>query len=142
MSLASISVRTSNLAISQSSAELRTAAGATCRVLEVLLTQAVATAQSLCLGRPAAVGITPGNTSLFQRDDSADPACTTSVSLTWGTSPTLPTVMLRRWNTAATLGIGIVWTFPRGIIIPISGSLAVGNVTAAQPCDVNMTIDE
>lgn len=142
MALASVGVRTSNLTINQSSAELRTAAGAKCRVLEVSLIQVTGTAQTLCLGRPAAVGITPGTTSLFQRDDSADPACVTSMNLTWGTSPTLPTIMHRRWNSAATIGVGIVWTFPRGIVVPISASLAIGNVTTALACDLNMVIDE
>ena len=142
MSLASLGLRTSNLTITQASAELRTTAGVKCRVLELSLIQVTGTAQSLGLGRPGAQGVTPGTTSTFQRDDSADPACVTTISLTFGTSPTAPTTYLRRWNSAATIGVGIVWTFPRGVIVPVSASLVVFNVTTALACDLNVAVDE
>lgn len=142
MSLASVAIRTSNLTITQGSAEIRTTASVKARLLELSIVQATGTAQSLGLGRPAALGVTPGTTSTFQRDDSADPACVTTVAATWGTSPTAPTPYHRRWNSAATVGVGIVWTFPRGIIIPVSGSLVVFNITAAVACDLNAAIDE
>lgn len=142
MSLASVSVRTSNLTSTQASAELRTTASVKARVLETSVIQATGTAQSLGFGRPAAQGVTPATTSTFQRDDTADPACVTTLSLTWGTSPTAPTTYHRRWNSAATIGVGIVWTFPRGIIVPVSSSLVIFNITTAVACDVNMAIDE
>ena len=142
MSLASIGLRTSNVTISNAAAQLLCTAGAKCRVLEVSLCQVTGTASSYGLGRPAAAAVTPGTTSTFQRDDSADPACVTTVSLTYGTSPTAPTNYHRRWNSAATIGVGVVWTFPRGLIIPVSASLVVFNITATVALDVNMAIDE
>jgi hypothetical protein len=142
MSLASIALRSSNLTSTQSSCELRTTASVKARVLEVSIIQATGTAQSLGLGRPNAVGVTPATTSTFQRDDSADPVCTTTVSLTWGTSPTAPPNYHRRWNSAATIGVGIVWTFPRGIIVPVSASLVVQNISTAVASDINWAIDE
>jgi plastocyanin len=142
MALASAAVRTSNLTISQSSAEIRTTAAVKARVLEIGIVGATATAQSLGFGRPAAIGVTPGTTATFQRDDSADPACVTTLVTTWGTSPTNPTTYMRRWNGAATIGVGIIWTFPRGIVIPVSSSVVVQNVTAAIACDVSVAIDE
>jgi hypothetical protein len=80
--------------------------------------------------------------TVLQRDDSADPACVTSTALTYGTSPTPPTVMMARWNSAATVGVGIVWTFPRGIVIPTSGALIITNITASVALDVNFMGDE
>jgi len=142
MSIASCSVRTSNVTIANASAELRTTAAVKCRVLETSLIQVTGTASSYGLGRPAAQGVTPATTSTFQRDDSADPACVTTVSLTWATSPTAPTTYHRRWNSAATVGVGVVWTFPRGLIIPVSASLVTFNVTATVALDLNMAIDE
>ena len=142
MSLASVAIRTSNLTITQASAEVRTTAAVKARVLETSIIQATGTAQSLGFGRPAALGITPGTTSTFQRDDSADPACVTTIAATWGTSPTAPTTYHRRWNSAATIGVGIVWTFPRGVIIPVSGAVVVFNITAAVASDLNLAIDE
>lgn len=142
MSLASCAVRTSNVTINNANVELRTTASVKARVLEVGLIGATATAQSQGLGRPAAQGVTPGTTSTFQRDDSADPACVTTLNLTWGTSPTAPTTYFRRWNGAATVGVGIVWSFPAGLVVPVSASLVTFNITAAVAMDVYMAIDE
>lgn len=142
MSLASVAVRTTNVTINNANQEIVTTAGVKCRVLELSLIQATGTAQSQGLGRPAVAGVTPATQSTFQRDDSADSACVTKTSLTWGTSPTAPSVYHRRWNSAATIGVGIVWTFPRGLIMPVSASLVTFNITAAVAMDVNIAIDE
>lgn len=142
MALASLALRSSNLTITQASWELRTTAGVVARVLELSLAQATGTAQSLGIGRPAAQGITPGTTSTFQRDDTGNPACVTTASLTWATSPTAPTNYHRRWNSAATIGVGIIFTFPRGLVVPVSASLVVFNITTALACDINCALDE
>jgi len=142
MSLASIAVRTSNVTIANANSELRTTAGVKSRLLEFSLITLTATAASFGFGRPAAQGVTPATTSTFQRDDSGDPACVTTVSLTWGTSPTAPTNYHRRTNTAATIGVGIVWTFPAGLVVPVSASLVCFNITAAVATDQNWAIDE
>jgi hypothetical protein len=142
MAIGSIGVRTSNLTITQASLEIRTTAAVRATLLEISIIQATGTAQSLGLGRPQALGVTPGTTSTFQRDEPGAPACVTTTALTWGTSPTVPLVFLRRWNSAATIGVGIIWTFPRGLIIPVSGSMVVWNITAAVACDINVALDE
>ena len=142
MAIASVAVRTSNVTINQAPFEVRTTAAVKARVLEVSLVAVTAVAAQYALGRPAAQGVTPGTTSLFQRDDSADPACVTNINLTWGTSPTPPTIAHRRWGSAATAGVGIIWTFPRGLTIPLSASLSLANVTAASTLDVSIAIDE
>lgn len=142
MALASIAVRTSNTTINNANNQLYTTAAVKCRVLETSIVQVTGTASSYGFGRPAALAITPGTTALLQRDDSADPACVTNVALTWGTSPTAPTVYLRRWNSAATIGVGIIVTFPRGLTVPVSGAVVWFNVTATVACDVNYAADE
>lgn len=142
MALASIALRTSNTTISNANVELRTTAGVVARVLEFSLIQVTGTASSYGFGRPAAQGVTPGTTSTFQRDNPGDPACVTTASLTWGTSPTAPSNYHRRTNTAATIGVGIVWSFPAGLVVPVSASLVCFNVTATVALDVNFVIDE
>lgn len=142
MALASVAIRTTNLTITQASAEIRTTAAVKARLLEISVVQATGTAQSLGFGRPAAIGVTPGTISTFQRDDSADPACVTTQNASWATSPTAPTVYHRRWNSAATIGVGFVMTYPRGIIIPVSESFVVFNITAAVANDLSVAIDE
>lgn len=142
MSMYSIAVRTTNLTIAQACSEMRTGAAKRPKVLELGIIGATATAQSLGFGRPGAIGVTPGGTSAPQADDPADPASTCTHALSWGTSPTAPTVYLRRWNGAATIGVGVIWTFPRGVEIPVSSSMTVHNITAAIASDINWALDE
>ena len=142
MSLASLSLRTSNTTINAAAAQLLCTGGVKCRILEHSLIQVTGTASSYGIGRPAAAAVTPGTISTFQRDDSNDPACVTTVSLTYGTSPTNPTNFHRRWNSAATVGVGIVWTFPRGVVVPVSGAFTIANITVSVALDVNWAIDE
>lgn len=142
MSLASQAVRSSNVTINQAQWQLRAAASAKCRILEISYVGATATAASVGWGRPQALAITPGTSSLFVRDDSADPACVTNIDLTYGTSPTIPAIFHRRWNGAATVGVGIVLTFPRGVVIPVSGAFVAFNITAGVAADHNIAIDE
>jgi hypothetical protein len=142
MSIASIAVRSSTITINQASVEIRTTAGVIARLLECSIVQATGTAQSLGLGRPAALGVTPGTISTFQRDTASEPACVTTTALTWATSPTAPAIYHRRWNSAATIGVGIIWTFPRSLVVPVSASLVIFNITAAVANDINFAIDE
>ena len=142
MSLASLALRTSNVTIANANWELRTTAGVKARILELSIIQVTGTASSYGFGRPAAQGITPGTTSTFQRDESNDPVCVTTASLTWGTSPTAPTNYHRRTNTAATIGVGIIYTARYGIVIPVSASFVVFNITATVALDVNCALDE
>ena len=141
MSISSLALRTTNLTITQAQWELRTAAAGRPRVLELSMIQATATAQSIGLGRPQAIGLTPVNV-LFQTDDPGDPASAQNASLSWGTSPTVPLIFHRRWNSAGTIGVGIVWTFPRGLVIPVSFSIVIWNITAGIASDVNCALDE
>lgn len=141
MAIYSLAQRTTNLTVSQACVEWRAPATVRAKILEVSYISATGTAQSIGLGRPAAIGVTPVNVA-FQPDDPADPASTMNGSLSWATSPTSPTIFMRRWNGAATIGVGVVWTFPRGLVIPVSSSVVIFNITATVASDVNCVIDE
>ena len=141
MAIYSLSQRTTNFTSAQACWELRTAASDRVVVLEIGFNTNTATAQTIGLGRPAAQGITPVNV-LFQAEDSASPASVTNASLSWGTSPTVPAQFLRRVSLPATAGAGIIWTFPRGLIVPVSASLVLWNITTSVAADVWVVIDE
>lgn len=142
MAMTSIGVRTVNTTITQASLELRTTAAVKIRVVEVSFMQATGTAQSIGCGRPAAIGVTPGTTSTPVRDEPGDPVSVSTMALSWGTSPTAPTVYQRRWNSAATIGVGVIWTFPRGFGIAVSSSVVLFNITAGIAGDANIAFDE
>lgn len=142
MAISSLALRTTTFTATTSACiEWRAPSSVRPKVLEISIIQATATACSYGLGRPQAIGVTPVNV-LFQADDPGDPASVMNGSLSWGTSPTVPLIYHRRWNSAATVGVGIVWTFPRGLVIPASGSLVIWNITTTVACDINCILDE
>jgi hypothetical protein len=140
MAIQSLGVRTTNLTIAQASKQILAPATVRPKLLEMKLVQATGTAQSLGFGRPAAIAVTPTNV-LFQQADPAEPASTVNGAIAWVTSPTAPTIFNERWNSAATIGVGIIWTWPRGFIIPVSGAVVVWNITAAVATDITTTLD-
>jgi hypothetical protein len=142
MATYSVAVRSTNITINNAVCEIYTPATLGIRVMEVGICQLAAAVVAYGLGRPAAVGVTPGTTSLFQAEQSTiDPAAKTNIALSWGTSPTAPLVYLRRCNTALAAS-GAIWTFPRGLYVPPSSSLVIFNITAGSAADIWFVIDE
>jgi len=139
--IASLALRTTTFTTTTSACwEMRTPSSLRPRVLELSYIIS-GSAQSIGLGRPQAIGTTPVNV-LFQVDDPADQPSLMNASLSWGTSPTVPLIYHRRWNGAATAGTGIVWTFPRGLVVPVSSSIVLWNITTTAASDVNCVEDE
>ena len=129
--ICSLGVRTVDGTASKASWELRT--GATpgrAKLLEIGFFLVAATASQIGLGRPQAIGITPTSPVNFLPEDPDDAIASGVVqsSLAWGTGPTVPTAYLRRISLPATIGVGVIWTFPRGITIPVSSSLILWNI--------------
>lgn len=143
MAIGSIGVRTTAVAATVAQYEIRTTAAVRATVLELgIITATAATSQQVGLGRPQAIGVTPTTPVLFQRDEPGAPACVTTTALAWATGPTIPLVFHRKWTGAATVGVGIIWTFPRGLVIPVSSSLIVWSITTTPGNDINAVIDE
>lgn len=140
MAIQSQGARTSGVTIANANFGIYTPATVRAALLEYGMIQVTGTSQSIGLGRPATLGTTSGPV-LFQQDDPADAASVVNGHITWSAQPTAPAIFHRRWNSAATIGVGIIWTFPRGLIIPVSGALVGWNITAAVAMDVNAVVD-
>lgn len=126
-----LGVRTSSGTAAAAAWEIR--AGATpgrVRVLEIGIFLAAATASVYGIGRPQAIGDTPTTPVDFLVQDPNDVLATAVVqsAVAWGTGPTVPLAYLRRVSLPATIGTGIIWTFPTGLVIPASGSLVLWNI--------------
>jgi len=135
----SLGVRTSNVTIANACWEIRT--GSTpgrVKVFEIGITLAAATASTFGLGRPAAIGVTPTSPIDFQVEDPNDVLATGVIqsALAWGIGPTVPANYLRRFTLPATVGTGIIWTFPEGLVIPVSSSLIIWNISATGVADM------
>lgn len=143
MAIYSLALRTSNVTIAQSAMSIISAAANKPKIMEVGLSQNTGTACTWGLGRPAAAGVTPTTPVTFlDEQDGGGPVALTTACLAWTTQPTVPTQFLRRVSTPATIGAGIIWTFPRGLTMPISQNIVIWNITASVAADVWAVIDE
>jgi hypothetical protein len=142
MAIYSLGVRTTDATIAHDCLEIFTAATDRAAILEIGISIVAATASVFGLGRPADKGITPTAPVTLLAEDSGSPAGTVQTALAWATQPTVPTAFLRRVSLPATIGAGIIWTFPRGLIIPISFSIVVWNITAVSLADIWVVVDE
>lgn len=140
MAIQSLAARTAGVTIANANFGIYTPATVRAALLEYGMIQATGTAQSIGVGRPATLGTTSGPV-LFQQDDPGDPASVVNGHITWSAQPTAPTIYHRRWNSAATIGVGVIWTFPRGLVIAASSAVVGWNITAAVAMDINAVID-
>lgn len=112
--------------------EIRTTSTTRCSILEIGVTPLTGASISLGLGRPAVRGtILPGYSFPLipeERTDGASPSSTT-ICLAWQIAPTAP-VQFHRRIIGNTIMSGIIWTFARGLIIPVDGSIVLWNIVA------------
>lgn len=99
-------------------------------VMEVGVMNGATTACTYGYGRS---GNTTTQTSpvLVQAEDEGRPAGLTGCAVAWSVAPTIPTQFFRRTFLPATIGSGMIWTFPAGIVLAASGaSLVQWNLAA------------
>lgn len=143
MTLYALSQRTTATASANASWEVRSSSTNNPRVMEVGISQNAATAGVYGLGRPQAIGITPTTPQNFVGEgDSAPVTSQTTAAIAWGTGPTVPTNFNRRISVSATIGAGVIWTFPRGFSIAASNSIIIWILLTAPVCDVWAVVDE
>ena len=143
MAIYSLSQRTTNTTIANAAWSIISSATNKPKVMELGISQNTGTATSWGLGRPSSAGVTPTTpVNFLDEQDGAAPTANTTACLAWTTQPGAPANFLRRVSTPATIGAGIIWTFPRGLAIPISSNLVVWNITASVASDCWAVIDE
>lgn len=143
MSLYGLSQRTTATVAASANWEIRSAATNKPRIMEMGLTQNTAVAGAYGIGRPGAIGTTPTSPQNFVgEDDNAAPTSLTTAAVAWGVGPTVPTNFNRRISCAATIGVGYLFTFPRGFNMAISSSIVSWIIATAPVCDVYAVIDE
>ena len=142
MAIYSICRRTTNVTSGNSAHTIYTNSTDRGAILEAGVFLAAATASTYSLGRPAAAGVTPTSPVLLQAEDPANPVATINSALAWSTSPTNPTYDLRRIGFPATISLGVIWTFPRGIIIAISSQFVLQNLATNGVVDSYFVVDE
>ena len=75
------------------------------------------------VGRPAAIGVTPGTLTTVQAGNAMDTiAGATTIAASWGTAPTAPSTFMRRADLQAAQGSGVIFTWLPGESVLWSGS--------------------
>ncbi len=112
-------------------------------VMELGIMNGAATACTYGYGRSSNTPTQTG-TVLVQAEDEGRPAGLTTVAVTWSTAPTVPAVYFRRCYLPATIGAGIIFTFPRGLTLAAGGaSLVQWNIAASSAVySVHAVVDE
>jgi hypothetical protein len=142
MALVSIANRTSNITTAAACLEIRTTSSGKVAVQEIGISLVTAAATVIGIGTPAAIGVTPTSPVTFLREDVTDQTPVTTTALAWGTAPTVPAAFYRRWSFPATIGSGVILTFPQGLFIAASSSLVLWNILGGATLDVHVAIDE
>lgn len=139
-----LGVRTSSGTAAAAAWEIYTAATpGRVRLLELGFFLAAATASTYGLGRPAAIGDTPTTPVTLLPEDPNDviAAGVVASALAWGTGPTVPTAYLRRISLPATVGTGVIWTWPEGLVIPVSSSIVLWNIGTNSVVDAYAVVE-
>lgn len=125
-------------------ATLSTGTARDARIFEVGVFATTAAAGEVGLGRPANTPGTPSGGGVGAAMDNVSGAGVAVIANTWATTqPTAPTMAMRRIQLPATIGAGVIWTFPKGIVLPTSGFLMVWQFSAvAVGYDVYFDYDE
>lgn len=143
MSLYSIARRHTVFSTSVAAHTLITSATDRPILLEAGVFNATATACTWGLGPNAGIGSTAtAPVALVSEDNGAVATSTALTALAWASTPTAPTQFHRRWAGPATIGTGVIFTFPRGIGIAVLSNYSFWNLAVNGICDSYFVIDE
>jgi len=131
MAIYSVSNQTTVVTTTVPSFDFQGATGNNPKLMELGYCNGAATQCTYGIGRSANTPTQTG-TVLVQAENPGDPAGKTTTAVTWSTAPTVPSVYLRRPFIPATIGAGIIFTFPRGLTLVGAGpSLVNWNIAAS-----------
>jgi hypothetical protein len=143
MAIYSIGRRTTGTTSGQAAFDVVAGANVVPRLLEVGLFLGAATASTYGLNRPTANGTRTSPVALLLESEvGTTPASECDSALAWSVQPTFATDDLRRISLPATIGTGVIWTFPKGIAMAVSTGLALVNRATDGVIDAYCVVDE
>jgi len=128
MAIYSLSQRSTSTTSGNAASDMAVSTGARPRLMEMDLFLGAATASTFSLRRTSALGTRTSPVALLG-EDPADPALTgitlVDSAVAFSAEPTELTTKIRGVSFPATIGSGIIWTFPRGLPLAISLSFCI-----------------
>lgn len=143
MAIYSLSLRSTVTTIAAASWAALSPATNEAAMMEFGYFNGAATANVVGLGRTANTPTLTGGVALLAEDEGR-PTGVTQAAVAFGTAPTVPTQFFRRFSQAALIGAAVVFTFPRGVVLPAGGqAICAWNITAnSAAIDVHIVADE
>lgn len=109
-------------------ATLHTGANVAAEILEVGFFCNAATASSVELAQPANTPVATTSTLGNASNIGWNPTSTVNFDTAWSTAPTTPTIIYKMITLPATIGAGVIWTWPPGqFVLPVSKWLVLWN---------------
>lgn len=108
-------------------------------IKEIHIDLGAATASSYGFGRAAVAGTQSGAIAVLPNNPANSTTGKSTVATAWSVAPTAPTQFIRRKSLPATIGAGVIWTFPAGLGVASSSEMVVWN-NAANSASVNITV--
>jgi hypothetical protein len=143
MAIYSLCLPTTVATITTPSWDVKASASNEPAVMELGIMNGAATACTYGYGRS---GNTPTQSSitLVVPEDEGRATGLTGCAVSWSVAPTVPAAYFRRAYLPATIGAGIIFTFPRGIVLAAGGaSLVQWNIAASTAAaTVHVVVDE
>lgn len=123
---------------------IRAPATEICRLRELHLTQIAATASRIGLARATTVSVAPVTTKPGRATVPGAPDSGTLLVAGWTTPPVISTNYLRRISLPATIGAGILWTWPADdpLLVGLGSAIAelvLVNLVAVAPSTFEIT---
>jgi len=112
-------------------AQLRAGASRDLEIVEIGLFASTAVSGTVGLIRPSAVGATFTSTAVGSADDPISGASAAVVDTAATTPPTIGTNYMHRITLPATIGAGVIWTFDTPLLISVSASMALWQISTA-----------
>ena len=108
-------------------------------IYEVHLDLGAATASTYGFGRAAVAGTQTAGVSVLPHGASNSTMGKSTCAVAWSAAPTIPAQFMRRKSLPATIGAGVIWTFPMGLGVAAAGEMVVWNL-AANSASLNVTV--
>lgn len=127
MSIYSLALNTTVTTTGAAAMDLKAGAAIVPGIKEIGINLLTATASTYGLGRS---GNVPTQTTpvLLQAEDPTSVACASGCAVAWSVAPTVPAQFFRRASLPATVGAGVIWTFPRSLKVAVSTSMLIWNL--------------
>lgn len=129
MAIYSLAQTSTSTTSGNAAADMACSTGVRPKLMEWGLFLGAATASTFSLRRTSALGTRTTPTALIAEQDPGDPALTginlVDMAVAFSGEPTEASTKLRSIGLPATIGTGVIWTFPRGLTVANSLSLAI-----------------